>query len=302
MTFKAKAKNKNEFANMGTMKTINESQALMADEDDTSTLDKLALPKWLDAIIPPAREPYTIDYANGKYVIFPPGSEYSNIVSEHDNLVDAYDDAHARDNNDDNGGGLDITDNVPEVKDNSLGKMMLSVPTDNSKFLRALIFITDAERLNMLKYRYYSWLKHASAYKNNPDDFMLSYTFVDSHPSFWTHEGAPGKEEFTYNWNTEDYANKLWIHPTHDDDDNIVFMAEAGSHVPPDYTTHYHDLRLDVYADSYENAISKMAAKVHKFFAPDGSERENVEYEKSHLELLLEERMKDVNAERAEER
>lgn len=276
-------------------KESRESQALLVDVDaDNPDMSAITLPEWLRNILPSVKTPYMVDYNvnQSTYVIKNPSRE---IASEHDTLVDAYEAAHDLNSQDEDSGGLDITDSVPEVRDNKFGRKMLSVPTENSNFLRALMFITDAERLDMLKYDYYSWLRNSLVdFENDPEGFLTSYYFLDGHPCFWTHDNILGSDDFTFSWKTEGHVLDIWHHPTLDDNGNLVFRMETGDHVEPDYTSHYHDLRLDVYSDSYENAIIEMAAKVHKFFAPDGSERENVEYEKSDLELTLEEQAKEL--------
>jgi hypothetical protein len=65
--------------------------------------------------------------------------------------------------------------------------------------------------------------------------------------------------------------------------------------VPPERKHRYHDLRLDTYEDTYEKGIIATAKLVHKFNDLDGSERPDVDYEKSELEVILEERMAEVD-------
>jgi hypothetical protein len=72
-------------------------------------------------------------------------------------------------------------------------------------------------------------------------------------------------------------------------------MMETGSMVPPERKHRYHDLRLDTYEDTYEKGIIATAKLVHKFNDLDGSERPDVDYEKSELEVILEERMAEVD-------
>jgi hypothetical protein len=51
---------------------------------------------------------------------------------------------------------------------------------------------------------------------------------------------------------------------------------------------------LDIYAQTFEEAVVLLAQKVDKFFDIDGTERPDVEYEKSEIEKTLEERVKDL--------
>lgn len=162
---------------------------------------------------------------------------------------------------------------------------------------RLLISHTSTDS-RILQYRsYLGFLQNALAYLKNPTDFMLAWNFLDHHPFAWYRWNKERPDD----WATEGLISKMWLQPTYDKEGNILFMMEAGAAVEPERTSHYHDPRLDVYAPSFNDAIIEMAALVHKFFHLDGSERENVEYEKSELELTLEERMKEVEASMAEE-
>lgn len=64
------------------------------------------------------------------------------------------------------------------------------------------------------------------------------------------------------------------------------------------YQEHYYDMRLDVFADTYEAAIIAFASKVDTFFYPDGTKREGVAYEKSERELSIEESLCELQEER----
>lgn len=159
-------------------------------------------------------------------------------------------------------------------------KRMLSSHTDKtSRFL-------DAE--NFLRFLY-----TATKYLENPNDFLNAWEFLDTHPYGWYRLNKD-----TTDWIMNELVSRMGVAPYLDDKtQTVVFMVESGATYPPERTNRYHDLRLDVYAPSYEQGIIDMAAKVHKFFYLDGSERENVQYEKSKLELLLDERLADLETE-----
>lgn len=56
-----------------------------------------------------------------------------------------------------------------------------------------------------------------------------------------------------------------------EDDGKLVIYLETGSHLNKVedggklYQEHYHDYRLDVWADTFEQAFIKLAAMVYKF-------------------------------------
>ena len=64
---------------------------------------------------------------------------------------------------------------------------------------------------------------------------------------------------------------------------------------------HYHDYRLDVWADTFEQAFIELAAMVHKFFDHQGVERPDVPHVKPAWALELQEIITDVEKWKDEE-
>lgn len=147
----------------------------------------------------------------------------------------------------------------------------------------------DYDDPRILEYNgYLRWLNGTvRSYLADPEDFLTAYYFLSNHPAFWY---QPRPEEYPHQWQTGSAISKMWIQPTTNDKGELVFMMECGATVPGT-NHHYHDLKLDVYAPSYNDAIIQTAALVHKFYDVDGSERPDVEYEKSELEKTLDERL-----------
>jgi hypothetical protein len=176
-------------------------------------------------------------------------------------------------------------------KDND---MMVTVPVTGSNgrtHHRLLMSRTDSDTEYMAKSNYLYFLKSTLRYEANATDFMTCFHWLNGHPAFWTRYSVDRND-----WNTESNGS-IWLGVTTDNDGKPVIMLETGGAVEPERTSRYHDLRLDVYAPTYEQAIVQLAAKVHKFFDVDGSERENVEYQKSALELKLDESIKEYENE-----
>lgn len=248
----------------------------MSIEREFPGIEDVKLPDWLEAVLPDVPEPAVVDYIDGSEqcsLRFPEGiiSDYDNMVFE--SINDAYTFVTEQ--------GIDFT--FGEKVERQHGRFV-SVPSDTMPGLSALLIDhSKTDKLNLIKMHYRSWLETADHYLENPDDFMSAYYFMDSHPCFWVRE----RESFL-EWQESGHAVNLWIVPQVKDDKGTVgFMGEAGSHIAPEYRSYYHDLRLDVYTESYEDTIIELARRVHKFFAIDGSERENVEYEKSDIEKDL---------------
>lgn len=215
------------------------------------------------------------------------GDSIATYTKEGKSVEEAYDLAHKTFN-----GDVKFIGDFTSIEgiDTSLGNS-LTYKREGERTSRLLISHTSADSEYLAKAGYLGFLNTAEAYLGNPDDFLLSWEFINHHPAFWYR----WNENHEHAWTTDNGVSKMWIQPTLNDEGNLVFMMEAGAAVPPARTTHYHDFRLDVWAPTYENGIIQTAALVHKFFHLDGSERENVEYQKSELELILEQRINELS-------
>lgn len=167
---------------------------------------------------------------------------------------------------------------------------MWFVDSGRKGFHTAMIGPVDTRALDFA--HFYHWLKEARAWIEDQDDFMKAYGFLEGHPAFWK---RPRPEVYPNEWSTDEGVSTIWSSPTRRGDGSIVMMMETGSMVPPQRERRYHDLRLDTYEDTYEKGIIATAKVVHKFFDLDGSERPDVDYEKSELELILVERLAEMD-------
>jgi hypothetical protein len=180
--------------------------------------------------------------------------------------------------------------NNPSVDlSNVIYRGMVTVPS-TGKNVRALLTSPHDTKVWLAVTHYYRFLKLTVEYEKNPNDFVTAYNWVDYHPAFWTRYTADSNH-----WNIANNS-KVWVGVgVHEDSRKPYIMLEHGAAVPDERTSTYHDLRLDVYEDTYEEAFIALAAKVHKFFDVDGSERPDVDYKKSNLEKLLEEAVADLD-------
>lgn len=190
------------------------------------------------------------------------------------------------------GHDADFDDSIYEsgqVKDGVIG---VSIP--HKYGYRMLIGPVDTRNIEV--FHYYSYLCLARTWLTKQDDFVYAYRFLNEHPVFWSR-----RSEVSTQWNTDSGLSSMWVHPTRNDKGETVVMLEHGAAVPDARTMHYHDMRLDIYEPTYEKAIIELAKRVHKFFYLDGEERPDVDYEKSQLEIELEERIKDFEEAQAQE-
>lgn len=250
------------------------------------------LPKWLNDLLPEPALPAVIKYSEGKYFVdYPEDVEYpeSKRSELFDNIVAAYESVNIR--------VIDpiFDESLPELKDSDNDKGMVFAESElGPGFAAMLISSTEDDSLKILKYSYINWRNTAEEYLAHTDDFLMSYYFLDGHPCFWTRKlDNSGNPRDPFDWNTSGHAMNLWSSPSFSKKNStgVSFEMEAGAHLAPNYTTHGRDFRMDVYGTSYEDAIIQTAARIHKFFDLEGNERENIDYEKSQLELELEARL-----------
>jgi hypothetical protein len=172
----------------------------------------------------------------------------------------------------------------PEVDDDS-GLTMLGIKQKGTNFHRGLIGRVDSRPLDFNTY--YSFLLVAKAWIADQDNWVLAYNFIQLHPVFWS---CPRPEQYPHQWDFDSGHGSLWVAVSTNKDGPVVMM-EHGSSVPPRHNHHYHDFRLDVWAPSFENGYVQMAQKVHKFFTLDGEERPDIEYQKTQLEVDIDDRL-----------
>jgi hypothetical protein len=133
------------------------------------------------------------------------------------------------------------------------------------------------------QYRYFK--KVAKVYLKNKKDFYSSYQFLTYHPVFWALRGDLSRSKMLF-WETDDGLDKMW-HTVYKDADNKIFhLLEHGPYIDNEEKVEgkkqlvparipSHDIRLDVVGKTYEEAIIKLAKRVHKFYKLNGEERLN---------------------------
>lgn len=119
------------------------------------------------------------------------------------------------------------------------------------------------------------------AYRNNPSLFKNAYQYIQFHPAFWWRDEDSGDAS----WHTDCYTDQIWTETVANkvDEQGYSWALEAGKGVENAYTEHYHDLRLDVYANTLEEAYVKLARIISEVFKDDGTEKPNIEHLKSPL-------------------
>jgi len=265
------------------------------------------LPEWLDELLPETRQPTEL-FLDGDMVCT--RSPDGRVTKLCEGIEEAYDLV--------NGDDIDIvfSDDVWRKFGDDQWELLgsISVPAEDGYGYRMLMSHTDDDRLSLLEW---GWKDSQKAYQDwvdDKDEFYKSYLMVDRHPAFWTRGCLfnPSDERWTddmlWSWDTTGYMQKVSVMPGYYGD-RLLIALEGGGHVPDSdsighepahanvlgvYMEHYHDLRLDAFCETYEQAIVEFARLVDKFFAPDGTEREDIAYEKTELEKTLEERVREM--------
>jgi hypothetical protein len=145
--------------------------------------------------------------------------------------------------------------------------------------VRVLLGYSHKQEIKSMKRRYKAFLQTAKEYKKNPKDFYTAYTFLSEHPIFW-HRTV----ENPNHWVTDNGLDSMWTFVTKTKTKKgklkTVVLLEHGPYLDTEaegkqYTNVIpcHDIRLDTVASSYEKAIIKLAARVHKSYKKDGTER-----------------------------
>lgn len=238
------------------------------------------LPQWLKDNLPAIEEPYVLSYENGNVNV-----SYNNeIVGTFSSIIEAYD-AY------DSSTSFRFDESLNNQGGSLYDGMFFCNAEDDQEHARLLMAVDDRLYFSILVDSFESFLDLHEEYEANPQDWVIAYKWLELHPAFWVKCGKD-KDKNTWYWTTDNIKSISYYVDRNENNEAVVLM-EAGGHTE-DLLYHYHDLRLDVRADSIESAYVKLAEKVNKFFNTDGTEKPNVEYEKSELELHLESLSREV--------
>lgn len=220
-------------------------------------------PAWLEAELPEVGELSVVSPCEGGFVIEDPDGGRSDVYPTLAAAYDGFDRAVL-------GRNIVFSDDCVAAEEGA-EELLGGVVLPNGRFL---IVFTDADELALLQEAYRSWQDVYEEWRQDPKDFVKAFYFLEQHPAFWVR----ATEERTFSWHTAAGAPRE-VCPWRDDQGNVGVSMELGAHVAPEYTTHYHDIRLDVTAGSYEEAVVELATRVDLFFDKDGVEREGVPFE-----------------------
>lgn len=221
----------------------------------------MQLPEWLTAEFPEHDVEVTIRHDKVWFVVsYPNVGDITYLTIE-----EAYDDADLRE-------FAPVIDESCNGHGGELHGSFWFSKIDEKRGTGRLLLSGSSTRnsVEVLEMSYKYFLELTEEYLVNPDDFVLAYRWVERHPAFWTRRDG----EKTFHWETEYGLAKAWIGVGRDENGRPEVMIEHGGHVESDYVHHYHDTRLDVISETFEEAWIAFAEKVHEHFNLDGTDKE----------------------------
>lgn len=164
--------------------------------------------------------------------------------------------------------------------------LFISSPVDGEEdFSEMFISHTDADSIYFAKSNYLGWLELAVEYEKDPGNFVLAYHYAKGHPAFWTRNGKDSND-----WVTD---RDLYTIVHQGEKGEVTVGFEDGQAVPPERVMHYHDIRLDSWGSTFEEAYIDLANKIYTYFEVDGTERPNVpDYKYAEINKIRDERIK----------
>jgi hypothetical protein len=243
------------------------------DEEYDAYIADVQLPNWLVAALPEHKPHSIISYADDAFHVSTSNDTFDSIETAYDWLRSETDFQVVFDDSV-NGHGGKLTNGMffGDLEERSSG----------GEGGRLLMSYTSEDSLDFLKYDYRVWLDEINpAYEVNSENWLVAYNWLNHHPIFW----KKATEEPSADWETDIGLDDVHVHVSMERSPAV--RLETGEHVEPHYTRRYWDVRLDSLGATFEEAYVVLAKKVNLFYAPDGAERENVQYEPSEYELRL---------------
>lgn len=140
----------------------------------------------------------------------------------------------------------------------------------NSKSSRLLIEDYDAASILDLRESYHISQQAIDRFLAKPSDYFLAWDFIDKHPAFWLNNDI---ERFPYHWETDNGTQQMSQYVYQRNGETIIRL-ELGGHISPTYKHTYGDYRLHPTGRTQEEALLKLAKRVHLVFHRDGTDRD----------------------------
>jgi hypothetical protein len=114
---------------------------------------------------------------------------------------------------------------------------------------------------------YKEFLDAWRVYAKHPENFYVSYNYLNRHPAFW--QGYKMKDDISWEC---DYGMGEAMISVYMEEGLVRVLLEHGPYVDDLHKTHTIDPRIVSVDDSYEAAVILMAKRVNDFYDETGSE------------------------------
>lgn len=206
----------------------------------------IELPQWIEDVLRVNGDSYTPLTLSGSpdHCIL---SRNGTPVDEFTSVHDAY--AYATDKNED----IDLIN----LDENLCDQLHAFSVNDMSHFC------TIRHTKSYLLLKYGLWSQWVGSYHENPESFWESHHFLCDHPAFWRFD------EQAHEWDTS-YTPDL--EPYDSGDSKVIWGIESGAAVKGTMMR-YHDIEMDAYGDSAEEAVIELARNLSRLYDDDGERR-----------------------------
>lgn len=241
---------------------------------------KINLPSWMDFPIPQSPI-FTIRQEAENFVIVETGEKFDNLVTAYDHVKDTLK-------------GDVVFDNITQGNLEQIGGSIF-MPIEDGISARMLISHTDLDTIMLTKYRYYDFLKLDQRYHENVEDWVVAYSWLQSHPAFYHRQ-----EEYKNDWITDNGLKGMWVDVYRDRKGNPVVGFEHGEWLEDDRTgVACHNYKLDSYGSTFEEAYIALAKKVDTHFDVEGNSK-NVDVEPPEYLKVAYDRLEAYNKAKAD--
>lgn len=226
----------------------------------------IALPGWLESLLPAEKDPLVlraeVEGGNSVLILEYPGGAMS-FFSTVEELVESKELER---------GDLLIDPSALEIFGG--GKSYLEYDPGREGYHGFLMSYTDARRRKALEQSYSHFLEKLSSYEEDQEDFYAAWSFVDSHPAFWT---AHELKAHPWHWETAGYCSKIHQYVSEGKGGPTISLSGGGhvdhetAHNRPAYSEHYGDWRLEARGGTFEEAMVDFAHRVWLSFDSEGN-------------------------------
>lgn len=175
--------------------------------------------------------------------------------------------------------GGEVVFNPEDFKENGIAIAGSFIEKRDNENSGRIIFSYNPEgKQKSLENNYAYFLELNEKYLTNPEDWVNAYQWVQHHPAFYHRNIA-----FPEYWIMDDGWNNAYIYVDKDEDGKSRVLLEHGEWLPSInkkgetycHTVPSHDYRLDVEAETFEEAYVLFAHNVNNIYDIKGMEKEN---------------------------